>query len=110
MALVAASVIFATGTTRDYLTWNRVRWEALNRLLQDGVNVSDIDGGFEFNGLHLYDPNYRDSPGKSWWWVRGDTYQIGFGRIPGYEVLTEYQYSNWIPPRTGTLVVLRKSQ
>jgi 4-amino-4-deoxy-L-arabinose transferase-like glycosyltransferase len=111
LTLLAAFLVFSIGTTRDYLAWNRARWQALNDLVADGrVNAADIDGGFEFNGLHFYDPDYKRVPGKSWWWVQGDGYQIGFGRVPGYEVVREYTYPVWIPPRSGTLVVMRKAQ
>jgi hypothetical protein len=111
VALLTAFGIFAIGTTRDYLTWNRVRWEALKVLIEDDhVNAAEIDGGFEFNGLHFYDPNYKGVPGKSWWWAQGDAYQIGFGSTPDYDVVKKYNYSNWIPPRIGALVVLRRRQ
>ena len=109
-ALLAASSVFAIGSTRDYLAWNRVRWRALNELMQDGqVKAQDIDGGFEFNGLYLYDPDYHEVPGKSDWWVQGDTYQIAFQNIPGYHVIKEYSYQHWIPPYVGKVVVLRKN-
>lgn len=101
---------FAIGSTRDYLMWNRVRWKALHDLMENNpVSAEDIDGGFEFNGLYLYDPDYQQNPGKSWWWVHGDTYQIGFSDIPNYKVIEEYSYFNWIPPRVGKVVVLKKN-
>jgi len=108
-SLLTAFSIFALGTTKDYLSWNRVRWKALHNLMEvNHIGAENIDGGFEFNGLYLYDPHYSDNPKKSWWWVQGDGYQIGFGNIPGYKIIKEYSYPNWIPPRTGRLVVLQE--
>jgi hypothetical protein len=115
---------FAICGTRDYLAWNRVRWEALWYLTQDRhIDAAEIDGGFEFNGLYLYDPEYklpfldpnfnpelyRPEAERSWWWVRRDTYQIGFGAVPGYRVIKEYSYQHWLPPHTQKIVVLRRN-
>jgi tetratricopeptide (TPR) repeat protein len=109
-ALLAAFSVFAIGSTRDYLAWNRVRWQALHELMHDGqVKAQDIDGGFEFNGLYWYDPDYHEVPGKSAWWVQNDTYQIAFQNIPGYHVIKEYSYQHWLPPYVGKVVVLRQN-
>jgi hypothetical protein len=110
LAFLAASSVFAIGGTRDYLAWNRVRWQALHDLMQkDHVSVEDIDGGLEFNGLYLYDPHYHEIPGKSPYWVHGDTYRIGFQNIPGYHVIREYRYLHWLPPYIGKVVVLQQN-
>lgn len=42
-----------------------------------GVKLTEIDGGFEFNGWYLYDAAYKSTPPKSWWWVHQDTYMVG---------------------------------
>jgi hypothetical protein len=108
-AVVGVFGLFAVGATRDYLTWNRIRWLALQHLiLNDGVHASDIDGGYEFNGYYLYNVHYKESPGRSAWWVAGDTYQIGFGGVPGYTVFRNYTYQNWLLPRRQAVVVLRR--
>ena len=66
--LLASLSFYAVLGTRDYLAWNRARWTALNDLLADGkVTAADVDGGFEFNGLYLYDAAYKEKPGKSWY-------------------------------------------
>lgn len=112
--LVTAFGCFAVCTTRDYLAWNRVRWEALRHLVnEEHVPPSTIDGGFEFNALYFYDPATplafgKDSRGKSWWWVHDDTYQIAFGSVPGYRVVREYAYRHWLPWHVQKVVVLRR--
>jgi hypothetical protein len=46
---------FAMAGTRDYLEWNRVRWQCARNLIeQREISADDIDGGFEFNRWHLY--------------------------------------------------------
>lgn len=110
-ASVLAFSLFSVGTTRDYLTWNSVRWDALRDLTQvERVDSKDIDGGFEFNGWNFYDAYYLDDPNKSWWWVQGDTYLIAFSRVPGYSISKQYTYSHWLPPYTGRILVLKKNE
>jgi len=107
--ILAAFSLFAICGTRDYLAWNRVRWEALHDLMENKhVNAEDIDGGFEFNGLYLYNPLYLKDPRKSWWWVQRDTYLVGFGNVPGYKVIKEYSYPHWMPPHVQKVVVLQQ--
>jgi hypothetical protein len=110
-ALVGAAMLFAVGATRDYLTWNRVRWHAIDELTRDAAaDRKDLDGGFEFNGMYLYDPQYHEDATRSWWWVDGDTYQISFGPVPGYSVSKQYSYRRWLPWSKQSIYVLRKDR
>jgi len=103
--------IFAVCGTRDYFTWNRTRWAALNDLIASGkATPKDVDGGFEFNGWYLYDPAYKEQPGKSWWWVCGDSYVVTWGAKPGWKTIKEYHFARWLPPGTGTLVLLKREE
>jgi hypothetical protein len=109
-ALLVSLALFAVSGTRDYLSWNRARWEALAYLVNvKKIAPQDVDGGFEFNGLLFYDPNYQRTEGKSWWWVRGDRYRIGFGPTPGYKVIKEYEYPRWLLPGVGRVVILQSA-
>lgn len=109
-ASVLVFSLFSVGATRDYLTWNRIRWDALRDLMQiEKVDSKDIDGGFEFNGWNFYDPHYVEDPDKSWWWVQGDTYLIAFDQVPGYTIAKEYRYLHWLPPYIGRILVLKEN-
>ncbi len=109
--LLILFVAFSICGARDYLAWNRVRWEALNDLMENQhILPEDIDGGFEFNGLHLYDPLQINTLDKSWWWVKRDTYVITFRPIPGYSIIHEYRYNHWMPRYTGSIFILKKYQ
>jgi hypothetical protein len=87
-------------------------------MVADGVSPKEIDGGFEFNGLYLFDPhfdttkafveNIRTPDSHSWWWVRNDTYLVSFGPVPGYSLVREYDFPNWLPPRQGRIVLQRR--
>jgi len=74
LVLVYATV--AVAATHDYLAWNRARWMATRTLMEAGVSPHQIDGGYEFNGWYLSDPNYQREPNKSYWWVDDDEYVI----------------------------------
>ena len=102
-------MFFSVGATKDYLSWNKYRWQALYDL-QSNIHASleDIDGGFEFNGLYLYDSNYQPKPSLSWWWVSDDLYRVTFGAIPGYSVAKEYSYINYIPHYNRKIYILKR--
>jgi hypothetical protein len=102
--LLAGSGVFALAGTRDYLEWNRTRWRAMDELLaKKQVEPKNLDGGFEFNGWYKYDTFTMTN-----WWVVDDTYVISFGQIAGYEPITRYTYKRWLPPREGTIFVLKR--
>jgi hypothetical protein len=102
---------FSVAGTRDYLTWNRARWALLNDVLSSHLATPrQIDGGFEFNGWHLYSPSYVAAPDKSWWWVDSDRYVVAFGTIPGWDVARERTFSRWLPPGEGRIVLLTRTQ
>jgi hypothetical protein len=115
ISLAVASLIlygaFSIAGTHDYLSWNRARWQALNHLeTEQRVRPDEIDGGFEFNAWYLYDPNYRASPGKSWYWVARDDFMIAFGQVPGFTEIKRYPFQRWLPPGEGSILILQKNE
>jgi hypothetical protein len=111
-AVLVGLMLFAVCGTHDYLGWNTARWKAANELMAvDHVKPEEMDGGFEFNGMYFFNPNYDLlQTKKSWWWVQNDTYMIGFGPMPGYDALREYPYPRWLPPGRGTVTVSKKTE
>jgi hypothetical protein len=114
-ALAAAALAAAFGAlaTRDYLAWNRARWAALHELVEVQLISPDrIDGGFEFNGWHRYDPAHpadRDPPaGRSWWWVDDDEFVIALGPVPGYADKFRHPFPRRLGPSPGAIRVLRR--
>ena len=95
--------------THDYFSWNRARWRAIADLEHENAENKDkIDGGMEFNGSTSYDPKYQETPDKSWWWVKDDTYQITFGPEEGMHEVRRYEYSTYLPPATRFIYVLQR--
>ena len=108
VALLAGFATFSIAGTHDYLAWNRLRWQMLGDLMQQRqLTPAQIDGGSEFNGLLNYRKGYVPVEGKSSWWVDGDDWLIGFGAVPGYDIIERRSYRHWLPGN-GELVVLRK--
>jgi len=107
--LLALFAVFSVAGTRDYLMWNRVRWALLDEVLTSRLATpGQIDGGFEFNGWHLYRPSYVATPNKSWWWVDEDKYLVTFGAIPGWNVAGQRTFSRWLPPGEGRILLLTR--
>lgn len=106
-SLVFLQAAFSIAATRDYLSWNRARWQALNYLTTvKNVHPGRIDGGFEFNGWHK--PGPRDNgPWKSWWWVDRDDYVIAFGDLPNFTKEKGFAYIRWLPPGVDSVYILK---
>lgn len=108
MSLFVISFVYNICITHDYLAWNRVRWQSLNNLLKQGVKLTDIDGGFEFNGWHLYNSSYKPSSNKSFWWVHNDTYVLGASVLPGFTLFQELPVNTWLPYGIQKLYIGKK--
>jgi hypothetical protein len=108
--LVISFAVFSISSTHDYLAWNRARWIAIDSLSNDRQALSRrTDGGFEFNGLYGYDPRYRSTDLRSWWWVKSDQLMISFGPIKGWKVLRTFPYPHLLPSKHGAIYVLKKN-
>lgn len=109
IVFISGSSIFAVAGTHDYLAWNRARWQALDYLCaQEQIPPTRIDGGFEFNGWHLFDPQYRSRIPKSWWWVHEDDFIVTFGLIEHHAVFKTFPYIRWCPPRRDFIAIIKK--
>ena len=105
MLLLVGFAVFGIAGTRDYLEWNRTRWRALEALLAKGdISAEKVDGGFEFNGWY----KFQTFNATNWWRV-DDSYVITFGELEGFTVLQKYGYRNWLPPRDGQILVLKRN-
>ncbi|MGD9781052.1 MAG: ArnT family glycosyltransferase [Kiritimatiellia bacterium] len=107
--------LFSVVATRDYFAWNRARWAALDDLvLRRQVAPERIDGGFEFNGWHRYDPAHpadrQPVPGRSWWWVADDEFAIAMGPVPGYAERARYPFPRGLGTSPGWILVLQREE
>ncbi|MBC7865122.1 MAG: glycosyltransferase family 39 protein [Bacteroidia bacterium] len=106
---VAGLCILGVLQVKDFMNWNRIRWQALADLNKKGVNEHFIDGGFEYNAW--YKPGDRlanEFEEKSWYWVDKDDYIIANGNHAGYFVNAIYPYRHYIPFTTDTIFILER--
>jgi len=103
--LLVGFAVFGVAGTRDYLELNRTRWRASDALLaQKDITPEKVDGGFEFNGWY----KFKTFTNTNWWRV-DDSYVITFGELEGFTVMQEYGYRNWLPPRDGKILALKRN-
>ncbi len=110
-AVMTLYTMFTVAAVRDYFSWNRARWEALEYItVEMKITPDRIDGGFEFNGWHCYREDYvRNRALKSQWWVVDDEYVVAFGQIPGYREIGRYPYERVLPPGEGSVLILHRT-
>lgn len=108
LGLVLTYAAVSVAGTHDYLAWNRTRWLATRMLMDAGVSPHQVDGGYEFNGWYLYDPNYHMVRNKSWWWVDDDEYVVASGPLNGYRELQRFDYQRWLALANASVVVLHR--
>jgi hypothetical protein len=99
---------FAVCGTRDYFSWNRARWRALDELAGTGVAAADIDGGFEFNQWKRHDPRFGVRADQS---TSGTepAFMIALSPAGHWRVVRQSSFSHWLPPYTGQLYTLARA-
>ncbi|GAA0729714.1 hypothetical protein GCM10009430_40130 [Aquimarina litoralis] len=83
---------FSVCGTHDYLSWNRVRWDAINRLLDAGVPTNKIQGGAEFVTWYHF-----SEAKKRWWEDVTPVYTLVFSADTGNPIHEKLSYSRWLP-------------
>lgn len=107
--LLVLSFLFGITGTNDSFEWNRVRFGAINELVDSGISPNQIDGGAEYNSWMKTAPlQPLRMHEKSWWYVDGDDYAIAFHEIPGYERLRPYEFSTYYGLKKDTIWVVRR--
>lgn len=94
--------------THYYLSWNRVRWEAMDYLLQEKQTTpKHIDAGFEVNAwLEAGPVNGENQTDISWWFVTEDDYVLGFGTLPDFKVEKTFPIKAYWPFNKHELFIL----
>ena len=111
---------YAVTGTHDYMSWNRARYGALERLLNAEVPPTVMDGGMDFNGWDLAKKLDRwptkeaartgqAATRKSWWWVVDDRYVASFTPIAGYDIHERAPFRRWLPPGAGEVLILERT-
>lgn len=91
--------------TKDYLTWNRLRWEAFDYLKkQEHVSAEQVNGGFEINC-------WNDS--KNNWWYNYTTlenfdYLIQFKPEKGFRLYKSFEFQRYFPYKKDKINIFVK--
>jgi hypothetical protein len=104
---------FSIAGTHDYLNINRIRNKAASHLMSDlKITPEHIDGGFEFNGWYLADPekNYNPAHKGSWWWVDKADFIISPSTKKDYSVESGYILNTWMPGSINKIYILQKEK
>lgn len=102
---------FSWVATHDYLTWNRMRKQAVDDLTEvDRVPPTFVDAGFEINGWRQAGPEGGWSSHKSWWFVTEDDYALSFTPLHGYDWYKTYRYQTLYSTAPSDLYVLKRSE
>jgi len=104
--------LFSLLATHDYLAWNRAKAAAFQWLRDKNIAMSEVDAGFEYNGLYNYQPQKTTEAGKSYWWVDENNWMITFGPVATYAPQSKFYYNRWLwgGRKNSLWVVKRKDQ
>jgi len=107
---LCAGAAFSISATRDYLAWNRLRWDLGNAALASGVNPLNLSAGFEFNGWHNYETfrarGHIETVFQWWYDTRGCL--ISITPQAGYRIVRQESFYSWVHRRNVSLYLLQK--
>lgn len=93
----------ATAGSHDMMARHRARWDLLDGLLARGVEPGRIHGGFEFNGMHKWEPGLPPELGPRAW-IGDPFYVVSHAPVmSGYDVVETRSYTRWLPPGVGVV-------
>ncbi len=106
---VAAMLAVSVVGTHDAHAWQRARWTLGERLLASGAPVDSIEGGYEWDGWHLYGRERETLPERytpPWapWWVKelfpGHPMAVilAFSELGGYRAVDSEPVRAWFFP------------
>ncbi len=108
VAGVLIAAVLTIALMRDYFAWNEARWTAGRALLEMGVPVEQIDGGYEWNGWHLYDASVEyirahnlEMTIDPWKYVMDPQFMFAFVPPPNYRIVEELDFPTPLRP-SGT--------
>ncbi|MCM2267319.1 MAG: hypothetical protein NDI60_06015 [Elusimicrobiales bacterium] len=100
--------------TKDYLAWNKAKWELACKPREE-IKPEDIINGFDFEAWHNYERNMAYlkamKPLKligEWDWQKVHRYRarISFAPDPRMQVLDTAEYATPLSPRKGVLYLM----
>lgn len=112
------SFIVSMTQTDYYLKLHAQKNIIANTLLENGIEINEIDAGYEWDGWHqywsMYDSNYKapDSKDRPWWITKlfpknTAQYVIAISPLKNYDIVETYHITHVLNPN-NTLYLLKK--
>ncbi len=108
--------VVAVAGTHDFLVFQRSTWDLAADTAAAGVDLHQLDGGAQWDGVHLYQDGVEvpePRADRPWWinlfaWTDDATYVVSTVPLPGYEEVRRVPYDAWLPPADPVLLLLRR--
>lgn len=115
--------VFTLSATHDFLSWNRVQWQAVHALVEEShVSVRHVSAGWEVSGWFFgnrlatcnperqllakaSDRSWKDFPCLST--NPEAVYSVSPVARPGQPIERQYAFRRWLPPGEQAVYVLR---
>lgn len=94
---------FSVSAVHDHLSWNRVRWEVLNKLTES-IPKEQIQGGVEYVTWYFFSEEQ-----EKWWENVNEKYTLVFKPNKHQHVVEQYEYSRWLPGKGEMYLVTAKN-
>jgi hypothetical protein len=115
-AVTAVLAVVSVAGTHDFLVFQRSTWDLAAATNRAGVDVHHLDGGAQWDGVHLYQDGVEvpDPRGdRPWWinvfaWTNDSRYVVSTVPLPGYVEVRRVPYDTWLPPADQALLLLRR--
>lgn len=112
LALIVVGGLWSVAGTREYMSWNVARWAATQDLQRQGVPDTEVDAGFEINGLRHFEAYFLRThqliPLGGAFWITHARYQLSFWpTAAGCRTWARYPYWTWAPRTDAAIYVLR---
>lgn len=105
LALLGLFGVFCLVGTRDHLAYNAAVWGAVERLREQGVAASEIDGGYVVNSWlqYAHPENAPRSHGRAYVPKLTDAgitlrYELSNEALPGQKLIATEPYRRWLAP------------
>ena len=103
--LFLVQIFYSVGSTRDYLTYNRVKWHLIHKnITQKQIPINHIAGGFEFNSWYKKGISQPKEWHQKEWWFKNEKYYLAdFGGSCSFTPIDSVIYQQVFPPRKDTV-------
>lgn len=99
---IALFTLFSVCAVHDHLSWNRVRWQALDELTET-IPKNQIQGGVEYVTWNFFSEDQ-----EKWWENVTPVYTLVFKPSKDQKIIQEYTYDRWLPGKGVMYLVAEK--